>query len=190
MQKLQEWRSRSPEIVNKDMMDDIAGYLDRSGKKLEAIEVLKVNIEAFPESISAQRGLGVIYLDVGEGKKALEIFEKILEKEPDNTFVKGCIPWTREMIQAEENPVSLSDEILQKYAGDYGPRHVTFREGNLYYQRDGNDEFLLIPLNDNTFMLKNYGRFRLSFVADEDGRIEKIVGLYIEGRTDESIRDE
>jgi len=105
--------------------------------------------------------------------------------------------WTkiRGLGQAEDaektakSPIMLSAAELGKYAGDYGPRHVTLREGRLYYQREGRPEFLLLPLTRDTFALEKNVQFRVRFVSDSSGRITKLVGLYIQGNTDESPRD-
>ena len=78
---------------------------------------------------------------------------------------------------------------MEKLAGDYGPRHIKLREGRLYYQRDGRPEFRLVPLSRDTFALERYGQFRIRFVSDESGRVTKLVGLYVQGNTDESPRD-
>ena len=99
------------------------------------------------------------------------------------------LQWAREALEAEKNPVVLSADEMERFAGDYGPRHITLREGNLYYQRDGRNEYQLKPLDRETFALEGYGSFRIRFAADETGRVTKIVGLYIRGNTDESPRD-
>ena len=81
-------------------------------------------------------------------------------------------------------------ELLEKYAGDYGPRHIHLRDGNLFYQRDGRDTYKLIPLKTDYFSLEGYTSFRIQFVADKDGNVKKIVGHYQEGNTDQSPRDD
>jgi hypothetical protein len=67
--------------------------------------------------------------------------------------------------------------------------YITLREGQLYYQREGRPEYRLIPLNKNTFALEGYAPFRIRFASDESGQVTKIVGLYIQGNTDQSPRD-
>ena len=78
---------------------------------------------------------------------------------------------------------------MEKFVGDYGPRHISLRDGRLYYQRDDRPEYRLIPLNRNTFALESYAPFRIQFVSDEAGQVTKIVGLYIQGNTDQSPRN-
>jgi len=46
-----------------------------------------------------------------------------------------------------------------------------------------------VPLSEDTFSLKNRGIFRLRFVSDESGKVSKVIGIYLGGRTDESLRN-
>ena len=121
-------------------------------------------------------------------EEALEQFEKIREFSPKNRQSARYIPWIKEVIKAENNPVAIPARKLEKYAGDYGPRHIKLRDGHLYYQRDEGKERELLPLSEDLFTFKGNGIFRLKFVADEDGNITKAVGIYIEGHSDESLR--
>jgi len=64
-----------------------------------------------------------------------------LLKGKNSTWIKGNrlatrgLQWARDARKAEKNPVALSVEEMERFAGDYGPRHITLREGRLYYQR-------------------------------------------------------
>ena len=91
---------------------------------------------------------------------------------------------------AEDDPISLPPDVLEKYVGDYGPRHVRMRDGRLYYQRDGREEYPLSPLDEQTFRLEGLARFRMRFELGEDGRASRIIGIYVSGHQDESVRDE
>ena len=46
-----------------------------------------------------------------------------------------------------------------------------------------------MPLTQDTFTLVGYGVFRLRFVLDKNGNVTKATGIYLGGRTDESLRD-
>jgi CubicO group peptidase (beta-lactamase class C family) len=99
------------------------------------------------------------------------------------------IAWLEEGIAALEEPVELSAEQLAAYVGVYGPRHIVLREGSLYYRREGaTAETRLTPLTRDMFALESNRSFRIRFVADEIGVFVKIVGLYSDGRTDETLR--
>jgi hypothetical protein len=112
-----------------------------------------------------------------------------LELNPKDSLAKNSIPWVKDTIQVKEKPVLVAEETLKKYAGDYGPRHVYFRQSRLYYKREGRKEYELMPLSQDTFSLKGYGVFRLRFALDKNGNVIKVVGIYLGGRTDESPRD-
>jgi tetratricopeptide (TPR) repeat protein len=189
MQKIEEAKETFPELVEEDSLTEMAQYLGSGGKKEAAIALLKACLESYPESADAYTGLGLTYLDTGEFQKATEGFEGSLKMRKDNRLATRGLQWARDALKAAENPVELSTEELEKFAGDYGPRHIFIRDGRLYYQRDGRPEYRLTPLNKNTFALEGYGPFRIRFDSDESGRVTKIVGLYIQGNTDESPRD-
>jgi hypothetical protein len=68
------------------------------------------------------------------------------------------------------------------------PRHAARR--SLYYKRDEQPEYHLDAIDERTFALDGYRKFRLRFVAGPDGAIEKVVGVYFNGRTDGPILEE
>lgn len=187
--KIQEVRANFPDLFNEELLNEMARYLDERGKGEEAAVVYKVCLESFPESVDAYLGLSMIYMGAGENQTALETFESALKLKPDNRMAKQGIHWAKDALKAEQKPVVLSAAEMEKFVGDYGPRHITYREGRLYYQREGRDEYRLKPLTKETFVLEGYAPFRIRFVSDKSGQVTKIVGLYISGQTDESLRD-
>ena len=189
LEKMEEMKSQFPEILKIASLNDIARYLAGKEKAEEAVSIFKWAIQSDPKSAAAWAGLGRLYLETGRNRESLEHLQKTLELDPKNSFAKMCIPWIKEIIQAEEEPVLIPEELLEKYAGHYGPRHVYFRQGKLFYQRDGRKEYKLMPLTQDTFTLVGYGVFRLRFVLDENGNVTKVTGIYLGGQTDESIRD-
>jgi CubicO group peptidase (beta-lactamase class C family) len=189
LQKIEEAKETFPELVEEGSLTEMARYLGDSGKQDEAIAVLKVCLESFPESADAHLGLGLAYLEIGENQSSLESFESSLKIRKGNRLATRGLQWAKDSLKAEQNPVAFSFEELERFAGDYGPRHITLREEHLYYQRDGRPEYRLIPLNKNTFALEGYAPFRIRFDSNESGQVTKLVGLYIQGNTDESLRN-
>jgi CubicO group peptidase (beta-lactamase class C family) len=62
-----------------------AGYqLLQTGKKKEAIEIFKINVEAFPKSGNAYDSLGEAYLKDGNTKLAIVNYKKSIELDPTN----------------------------------------------------------------------------------------------------------
>jgi CubicO group peptidase (beta-lactamase class C family) len=185
---LREIREKSPDIINERRINSLGYALMSSNKNEEAEVIFKWVVDSNPKFVNAWAGLGRLYYDTGRNKEALKHLQKALELDAENTYAKRAIFWIKELIQVEEQPVSIPKETLEKYAGDYGPRHVRLREGSLYYQRDGRKEYRLIPLSQDKFALIGLGRFRLRFVLDESGNVTKVIGIYLGGGTDESPR--
>ncbi len=189
LQKIREARETFPELVEEDSLTAMAQYLEENGRQEGAIEVLKICLDLYPKSVDAYLGFGLAYMETGQNKLSIESFESALDINPDHALAARGLQWAREALKAEESPVELSPAEMEKFAGDYGPRHIILRDGHLFYQRDGRPEYRLIPIDQNTFALERYGQFRIRFVSDESGQIAKIVGLYIQGNTDQSPRD-
>jgi CubicO group peptidase (beta-lactamase class C family) len=189
LQKIQEVRGNFPDLFKEELLTEMAQYLDERGKGEEAVAVYKICLEAFPESVDAYLGLGMANMGLDRIMEALENFERALKIAPDNRMAERGIPWAKEALQAEKNPVELSIEEMEKFVGDYGPRRITLREGRLYYQREGRPEYRLKPLTKDMFALEGYTPFRVRFASDTSGKVTKIIGLYIAGNIDESPRN-
>jgi CubicO group peptidase (beta-lactamase class C family) len=185
---LEEIRIQDPATLKTRDLTSMARYLTEREKNDAAEAIFKYVLQSDPKSDSAWYGLGRFYFEIGRNKEALEPLQKALELDPKNPFAKQCLPWVKEAIQAEEKPVVIPEETLVKYAGVYGPRHVRIQDSRLYYQREGRKEYELVPLSQDTFTLKNRGVFRMRFISDESGDVTKVIGIYIDGRTDESSR--
>lgn len=188
LQKLRETKETFPELFDEESLVAMANYLVGSNGEA-AVAVLKFCLESYPESADAYLGLGIAYLGIGQNQEAIASFESNLQLRKDNRLATRGLQWAREALRAEKNPVVLSAEEMERFAGDYGPRHIKLREGRLFYQRDGRQEYRLIPLDRSTFALESYAPFRIRFESDESGEVTKIVGLYIQGNTDQSPRD-
>ncbi len=189
LNKLEVMKNQYPQIFKITNIVDFAHYLVGREKIEEAEAIFKWIIDSDPKSVFAWAGLGRLYFETGRNKESLTHLQKTLELDPEKPFAKMAIPWVKEVIQAEEKPVFIPEKTLEKYAGNYGLRHVSLREGSLYYKRDGGKEYKLLPLTQDTFALKGYGLFRLRFVLDKNENVTKVVGIYLGGNTDESPRD-
>jgi len=83
---------------------------------------------------------------------------------------------------------------LKKIAGNYGARHLLYKNGRLSYMRDGRDYppegQPLIAISPDTFFMENLLYFRIKVEFDASGNPVKLIGLYVEGLPpDESPRD-
>ena len=182
-------RERQPDVVDERLVNAL-GYELLGGDHVKAaIAVFQCNVDAYPESSNVYDSLSEAFLRARDYEKALRNYEKSVELDSNNKGGVRSIDWIKERIEVENNPVMVPVETLRRYAGDYGPRHVMLEGNTLFYQRDGNPRYRLIPLADDFFALDGLETFRMRFVADDEGRIVKIVGHYINGNQDETPRD-
>lgn len=116
----------------------------------------------------------------------LKAMEKLAAstKDKDDKF---RYEWYAESIKAELNPVKVSPEILKLYEGKYGPRTITFENGELFYQRIGRPKYRMIPLSNDLFMFKEIDYFRIKIIK-EDGAVKGVMGMYDNGFTDKNLK--
>jgi CubicO group peptidase (beta-lactamase class C family) len=71
--------------VNEGQMNSL-GYLFLTSKRFkEAIEIFKLNVEAFPNSFNAYDSLGEAYMENGDKELAIQNYKKSVELNPNNT---------------------------------------------------------------------------------------------------------
>lgn len=97
--------------------------------------------------------------------------------------------WALNGLKATLNPVTINSETLQSYAGNYGPRTLTYKNGKLYYQRQGNAANEMIPMSEDLFMFEDIPYFRLKMIK-EGNKVIAVEGQYDNGRTDRNEREE
>ena len=72
----------------------------------------------------------------------------------------------------------MSGQALESYAGEYGERTVSVREGRLHYGGGAEPESALIPMSEAMFELERDPGTRLRFTGDE------LVATYRDGSVD------
>jgi len=183
----------------------VIGWIGRefndAGLTEEGIALLTFNVKAFPESPAPYADLAWAYLNQGDRKKARSLYDKALsvaEAEAENAgddeeaYDTASITWAMEYIEAFDKPVTVPADHLRKLAGEYGPRHFEFRDGSLWYLRDGTarTEFTrLTPMSEDMYVMEGAVYFRMQFEYDDEGLPVKVVGMYNGGYRDESLRD-
>ena len=118
----------------------------------------------------------------------LDALRKLRDQATDEERA-AAYTWQAETFETLLNPHEVSAATMQEYAGDYGPRHVTYEEGALYYQRDERPKYRMIPMSDDTFCFEDIDYFRLKFIRD-GGEVVRVEGHYMGGRVDSNTRDE
>jgi len=119
-------------------------------------------------------------------KARMMTLEKLAAKEKDER-IRTKYQWALDGLKARMNPVTIAEDILKSYAGSYGPRQITFENGNLFYQRESGTRMKMIPMSENYFRFEEIEYFRLKFVK-EDGRVTGVEGHYDDGNVDANPR--
>ena len=77
--------SRSTEFdLTEGQLNNLGYELLQQKKNAEAIEVFKLNVEAFPQSGNAYDSLGEAYMKAGQKELAIKSYAKSLELNPGN----------------------------------------------------------------------------------------------------------
>lgn len=182
--------AEAPEQADAELATGLARLLHLAERDGAAVAVLEEATGAFPDAPSVREELAAAYQTAGRFADAWRVLEELAagtDGEAAERYRRQAA-WVERRIAVEREPVTVPEGRLRAYAGDYGPRHVTYEDATLSYQREGSRRFRLVPLDARTFRLEGLETFRLRFVTGGGGRAVKVVGLYYDGRTDENER--
>lgn len=183
---------KHPDIFDRNaIMNFLVENFQSVGKLPEAIAILEVNLEVHPRSGVAQMDLAQAYLAKGDRAQAGVLIEKARAAVEDKVEA-SIIEWNLEYIRALDNPLALDEDYLKKIAGDYGERHLQFKDGRLYYYREAGtypEPRPLGAMTRDTFFIEGVFNFRVKVEFDDKGNPAKLVGLYEDGRRDEMPRN-
>jgi CubicO group peptidase (beta-lactamase class C family) len=149
------------------------GYrLLQTGRVREAVEIFKLNVEAYPEAFNTYDSLGEGYMVAGEREQAARNYKRSLELNPNNTNAAAMLK------RLESAPVAVDPKIYDAYVGEYelAPGFVisVFREGDkLMTQATGQQKFEIFPESETTFAPRAFNA-RLTFVKDPGGQVTGI----------------
>ena len=149
------------------------GYrLLRSGKSKEAIEIFKLNVEAYPKGFNAYDSLAEAYSTINERELAIQNYKKSLELNPNNTNAAQVIK------RLEKPPVVVDAKVLDTYVGEYevGPGFMlrVFREGEKFMtQATGQGVFEIFPESETVFYPRAFAA-KLTFEKDANGKVTGI----------------
>ena len=110
----------------------------------------------------------------------LKAMEKLAAKSEQ---AKTQYEWFLATVNAGKKTITPDEATLRSYAGSYGPRQISYENGNLYYQRAGNAKYKLKPLDKDLFEPQGLSDFRIRFVI-ENGETVALQGLYSDGGQD------
>jgi hypothetical protein len=111
--------------------------------------------------------------------------EKIHEKAgPEGNF-KQWLVWLIDYVKVRANPIDVDAEVLQKYAGTYGPARVLFENGRLWLiQPERNKRESLLGMTEDTFIIDGEPDVRVKFEKNEQEEVTAALALFFDGSSD------
>lgn len=188
MRRFAEIHAAAPGVADAALANELAALLRARGKTREGATLLEQVAEEAPSAAAYARA-GEAWLAAGDLDRALHGYETAAKLDPA-TSRAAAIRWIHEDLALRANPVTLPDETLRGFAGDYGERHVRLESGALMYHRDGlSTTYRLQPANADTFLAEGNASARFRFITDASDHVAKLVLLGPDGPVDESLRD-
>ncbi len=89
--------------------------------------------------------------------------------------------WIIPVIKNRQNPTSLDSNVLKSYQGKYGKAELKYENNNLYFKWNNAVTFLLIPLQQDLFLLDGINNFRIKIIL-ENNSITGIKRIYEDGQ--------
>jgi len=117
----------------------------------------------------------------------LEALKKLAEDATEED--REPLNWAMAGLNAKLHPVEVDPTVLRSYAGVYGPRTITYEQGELFYQREDRPKYRMIPMAEDLFWFEDLDYFRLKVVTDDQGAPIELHGLYAGGHKDISVRN-
>ena len=127
-----------------------------------------------------------------ESEKALNyshkfLLHKLLDATDEET-IKVKYQWYIDGVNAFNNPVRVSENVLQSYGGKYGNRIITYENGSLFYQYKGRTRRKMSAISNKYFIIEGYDFFRVKFVIDDNG-VTGLNEIYDDGNVTRLIKE-
>jgi tetratricopeptide (TPR) repeat protein len=196
----QEQRKKDPAYFKESDLNRLGYSLMNGGRVGEAVKILKLNAEVFPDSANVYDSLAEAYMNNGDDGQAVFFYKKAIERAPgdknrDKAFLESLVTGAREKVEKLEKRISrkLGDkEAEKKYAQFLGDWEydvpgfgklvlkVFVADGLLWGSVEGGvlgrrAEFIPVEGRPLEFKLDSpeQGLFDHKFIADDKGAIVK-----------------
>jgi len=174
--------TRNSEYDFREQELNALGYqLLRMTKVSEAIEIFKLNVEAYPQSANTYDSLGEAYLAAGNKELAITNYKKSLELNPQNTSASRALA----LLTGAQKETVVDSKIYASYAGAYElePNFIitiTVEDGKLMGTPTGQQKAELFPTSETEFYLKVVDA-QVTFVKSDQGAVTELI-LHQNGR--------
>ena len=111
--------------------------------------------------------------------------EKIQEKTGSEGNKKQWLAWLKDYTEVKSAPVDVEAEVLEKYAGIYGPAKILFENGQLCVIQPGRTtKEPLLAMTDDTFIIDGEPEVRIKFEKNKRGDVIAALVLFFDGSSD------
>jgi CubicO group peptidase (beta-lactamase class C family) len=153
-------------------LNELGYRLMGTGKVKEAVEIFKLNVEAYPQAFNTYDSLGEAYMNMNERVLAVSNYKKSLELNPNNTNA------VERLKTLERAPATVDAKVFDAYVGEYeiAPGFVlrVFREADKFMtQATGQNKFEIFAESETTFSPRAFNA-KLTFVKDSEGKVTGI----------------
>ena len=140
-----------------------------TGKLKEAIEIFKLNVEAYPKGFNTYDSLAEAYMNNKENELAIQNYKKSIELNPENKSAVDALK------RLEKGPVIVDAKVFDTYVGEYelGPNFIIsiFREGDKFMtQATGQSKFEILAESETTFYPTAFSA-KVTFIKDAEGKV-------------------
>lgn len=150
------------------------GYQLLAARKVkEAIEIFKLNVEAYPKGYNTYDSLGEAYMVNGDKELAIQNYKKSVELNPQNTNAVQ----TLKRLEGTATPVDASsfDTLVGEYEMSPTFKVLVFQEnGRLMTQATNQPALVLLPEEENNFRVQGVDA-KVTFVKDDKGTVMGMV---------------
>ncbi|MEP3372037.1 MAG: serine hydrolase [Maribacter dokdonensis] len=164
--------------VNENEMNQAGYKLLRSNKTKEAIQIFKLNVDAYPNSANVYDSYAEALLKSGNNKGAIKNYKKSAEMNPGNInaieILKKLDVDTSSLTKEFEVPEALLESYLGVYELMPTFKITITKDGKqLKAQATGQPSFNIFAKSKDTFYLKEVAA-QIQFIKDENGNTESL----------------
>jgi CubicO group peptidase (beta-lactamase class C family) len=168
-------KAKQPNVYDfsEPQLNQLGYQLLQTNKRKEAIEIFKLNVEAYPQSANAYDSLGEAYMVEGNNEQAIVNYKKSLELNPQSQ--SGALALKRLTSPAPTVDTKVYDSYVGEYEVSPTFKLTVFRDGEkLMSQASGQQPVELFPESADNFYLKVVAA-KVSFTRDEKGLVTGLV---------------